>query len=270
MRQVGTDYNDLNTSTVDYRTPGAADMIADRMESRGFAVVGISDIDGPPEALGVLARALQLGDPHIPETGRKVLNTLDRYKQVSDYPGPEGWHVDGLLEDIGTIKVTALYCVRPAAEGGQSVIFNSLAAFMALQRVDAAAAHALMSPDVLNRRPMSPDGSYAAGATGPAFSLDREGNLISRFSDNHTCDWNTAVGRGDDVERGLAFLRKACGDSTYRTSVRLVAREALIFRNDRVAHDRTVYRDDPAAPRLLVRALYAKPPRSGGTFSRTV
>ncbi|MEU5191603.1 TauD/TfdA family dioxygenase [Streptomyces klenkii] len=255
---------------MDFTEHDAPNQLVHILEERGFAVVAMA-APGPPDAiLSSLAAALRLGDPYVPALYRYAetkgysasyadirSDTKDHHPGFSTTAG-QAWHVDGLLDDIGDIKTTILYCVSAAHRGGDTLLFNSLAAFAELREKDPAAAEALLSPRALNRR--STISAIDLNATGPVFSVDEEGDLITRYTDNETCTWNFAAGPPGGLQRALAFFRSASDNPRYRLAIRLTAGEALIFRNDRLAHGRQSYEDKPNARRHLVRALYANVP----------
>ncbi|MEU5212387.1 TauD/TfdA family dioxygenase [Streptomyces sp. NPDC020742] len=271
VQQLQADFSDPRcTHTVDFAEHDAPKQIVNILEERGFAVVTMPD-PGPPDAeLMSLAAALQLGNPYIPALYRYAeakdysaayshirSDTKDRHPGFSTTAG-QAWHVDGLLDDIGDIRTTILYCIHAAHRGGETLLFNSLAAFAELRKTDPAAAEALLSPRALNRRSTLP--AIDVSATGPVFAVDEAGNLLSRYTDNDTCTWNFSVGTPGGLRRALAFLRTASDNPRYRLAISLAPGEALIFRNDRLSHGRRPYEDRPDARRHLVRALYAKVP----------
>ncbi|MFJ7416655.1 TauD/TfdA family dioxygenase [Streptomyces sp. NPDC098077] len=260
MKQLQADYRDHRASRrISHENPGAAGNIVDQVEEFGFAIVDMGACESPEAALKHLSDTVGLGGPYVSESGRTVTGASP-YKSVSDYTGPEGWHVDGLLEDMGTVKTTVLYCVRRAAQGGATVVFNAPAAFEELRARDPAAAETLLDPGVLTRRVLIPGGGYGEGVTGPVFARYSDGCFVTRYSDNHTCEWNS-VGAPGALERALAFFRSASEGSRYRSAVRLAPGEVLLFRNDRLSHDRESFQDDPDSPRLLVRALHTEAPK---------
>src|SRR4051812_45915434 len=140
----------------------APNQIVHNLEERGFAVVTMAQPGPPDTILTSLSAALRLGNPYIPALYRYA-ETKDYSASYSDirsdtknrHPGfsttaGQAWHVDGLLDDIGDIKTTILYCVRAAHRGGDTLLFNSLAAFAELREKDPSAAEALLSPRALN------------------------------------------------------------------------------------------------------------------------
>ncbi|TWF73793.1 TauD/TfdA family dioxygenase [Kitasatospora viridis] len=275
MHQVQADYRMPRAEQpVDFTERGAAGRLARGIEEHGFAVATLAGAAEPSAALTVLSTALRLGDPYVPALYRYAetrdyaasytdirSNPNDRHPGFSTTAG-QAWHVDGLLDEIGRIKTTILYCVRAAHRGGDTLLFNSVAAFAELRAQDPAAARTLLSPTVLNRRSTIP--AIEVSATGPAFSVDETGNLITRYTDNETCTWNPDAGPPGTLARALAFLRAACDDPRYRLALRLAPGQALVFRNDRLAHGRQPYEDRPGARRHLVRALFANAPAASG------
>lgn len=277
--------------TVDYRSPAAATPItvhADgaglgelsaKVEEYGFAIAAMAAELPAQSALELLAERLGLGDPYIPALYRRP-DTIDRYacryvrieRDDSDpHPGftttsGQDMHVDGLLEEIGTIRTSALFCIRPAAVGGATVIFNAVKAFDELRSQDPTAAEVLTHPEVLVRRASLPDVDEArfgpAVRFSPAFAVAGDGTITTRFSDGSNGQWQAPAGRKDDLKRALTFLRDAAEfDSRYRLPLVLRAGQCLLSRNDRVAHGREAYQDSPDSPRVLIRAVYTKAPK---------
>ncbi|MYW60872.1 MULTISPECIES: TauD/TfdA family dioxygenase [Streptomyces] len=261
MKQLHADYRDLAAARpIDVDAPDGAGRVVRHAETFGFAVARPAAADSPEEVLGRIAEVLGLGSPHMPGTAHLESNTSP-YKHVINAMDPEGWHVDGLLEPLGTVRTTVLYCVRPALRGGATALFNSIAAYGALRENDPEAADTLLAPSVLTRHAMLVTGGYGEGITGPAFAVADDSTVSTRYSDNHTCAWDRSAGPDGSLDRALDFLRKAAHEDRYRIDVRLEAGEILLLRNDRLAHDRMPFEENPAAPRQLVRALYTQPPQ---------
>ncbi|MEY8042323.1 TauD/TfdA family dioxygenase [Saccharopolyspora cebuensis] len=271
MQQLQADFRDPRCAQpVDFTEYDASNQLVHSLEERGFAVVAMTQPGLPDAKLAALAAALRLGDPYVPALYRYPetndysasysdirSDTKDRHPGFSTTAG-QAWHVDGLLDDIGDIKTTILYCVRAAHRGGDTLLFNSLAAFAELREKDSDAAEALLSPKALTRSSTIP--AIDVNATGPVFAVDEAGDLITRYTDNETCTWNFSVGPPGGLHRALDFLRATSDDPRYRLAIRLAPGEALVFRNDRLSHGRQPYEDKPNAPRHLIRALYANVP----------
>jgi hypothetical protein len=268
----------------DYRSPDVARPVqveadgtgfatlADTIERDGFAVCAMPSELGAQEALELLSKQLDLGEPYIPQLYR-LPETRDSYahpyvrieRNDSDaHPGfataaGQAMHTDGLLDPIGTISVTALYCVRPAARGGATVIFNAVAAYAELRAADPEAAEVLAHPEVLTRRATLP--GVDRTLTGPAFAETEDG-LITRFCYGGPDEWRGPEGEEAALERALKFLNDASAvDGRYRISVVLESGQCLVSRNDRVSHGRESYEDTATSPRSMLRALYTRAPR---------
>ncbi|MEV5685867.1 MULTISPECIES: TauD/TfdA family dioxygenase [unclassified Streptomyces] len=276
MKQAQADYRSQDIGRrIEFSAPGAAVSLVSDLERNGFSVAVMGDSeDGPETCLKRLSSSLGLGDPVVPSLYRRenAEQYASLYHEVQRNPADEhpgfsttdgqALHADGLADEIGKLKTSILYCVRAAHTGGETVIFNAVAAFAALRTSDSEAASALLAPRALERRATIP--GVEASAIGPVFAVEPDGSVITRFTDNDTCEWNHSVGSAGSLARGLEFLREAAQEPRYRTTVRLAPGEALIFRNDRVSHGRTAYQDSPRYPRLLVRAVYGRPPRPEG------
>ncbi|MFD0267733.1 TauD/TfdA family dioxygenase [Streptomyces sp. NPDC127106] len=273
MQVVRADYRSPELSTaLTYRYGRQeTEQLKQRLDDHGFAVAAMPDDVEPHTAVERLAATLGLGQPYIASLYQRedtkehgAAYTDVRSQASSDHPAfgttaGQSMHVDGLLEPIGTVRTTVLYCVRPALSGGRTVLFNSTAAFEELRRRDPQAAGPLLDPGVLRRRSTLPN--VDADHVGPAFAYREDGLLITRYAEGDTVEWRAPDGRSADLERALAFLRAAGEDKRYSVALRLEARQVLVFRNDVVSHGREAYRDDPAAPRHLIRTLYLETPR---------
>ncbi|MFH9665799.1 TauD/TfdA family dioxygenase [Streptomyces globisporus] len=280
MKQAWADYTDPRcASRVDFSGHDAPEQLLSALDEWGFVIAKMPDFYHADMTLKELSGALKLGSPYIPslyqqnETKEYSAAYSDIRSNPDDHhPGfsratGQAWHVDGLLDDIGVIKTTVLCCVRAAHRGGDTLIFNSLAAFARLRDADPEAAEALMSPKALTRRSTIP--GVDLRATGPVFALDENGDFITRYTDNETCEWNHSAGAKGALRRGLSYLAAQTQEPHSRLAVQLTAGEALIFRNDRLSHGRQAYVDDPDARRHLVRALYTKAPaKSDASQSR--
>ncbi|MDN3255272.1 TauD/TfdA family dioxygenase [Streptomyces sp. MA25(2023)] len=270
-KQASADYRDPRcTLRVEFTAQDAPEQLVAALDEWGFAIAVMREFEEPDAVLKELSTALNLGPPYVPSLYRQE-EAKDYSAAYSDirsdpddlHPGfsrttGQDWHVDGLLDDVGVIKTTILWCVRPAHRGGETLIFNSLAAFLRLRAADPEAAEALMAPTALLRRSTLPGVDHSR--TGPVFALDENGELVTRYTDNDTCEWDHSAGAHGALRRALSFLAEQSRQAHSRLAVRLGAGEALIFRNDRLSHGREAYVDTARARRHLVRALYTKAP----------
>ncbi|MEV0623676.1 TauD/TfdA family dioxygenase [Nonomuraea sp. NPDC050404] len=253
-----------------YDSPQAKDLAAviEQLRYAGFAVTSCSQ---PPthDGLIALAEALDLGEPFVPPLYRRPgavgvaasgISTLTASAAHVPHPAVsasgQGLHVDGLLQPIGTVVTSILLCVRPAAEGGQSTLFNAVGAFRQLARTDPDAAATLLSDRVLGRRATvngSPDVSW-----GPAFAVV-DGTLVTRYSRDGNDLWDPEHGHEGALGRALATLAElAEPGSPYALRFTLQAGQGLLMANSRICHGRTPYRDVPDRPRAMLRGLFLR------------
>ena len=170
---------------------------------------------------------------------------------------PLGWHTDGYYND-GPQQVRAwlLYCVQPAAEGGDNEVLDHEIAYIRMRDENPAWIRALMAPDAFTIPGNIEGGRQIRPAhSGPVFSVSPiDGSLHMRYSARQ----RNVIWRDDPATReAAAFLLELFrrGDR-HQLRCRLQAGEGLISNN--VLHRRDGFRDDPAtgAKRLIYRARY--------------
>ena len=269
------DFEPVRVGTTGNLRADEADLLLDRYYTCGLAVIELGE-DPEPESVTRLAAALDLGEPFVPPmyraagmgslfgaAGVNVLAARASAGEHESHPAFEAangqeLHSDGTLQEIGVVKTSVLLCRTPAAEGGESTIFNAVGAFVSLARENVAAAEALMS-DCLRRT--ATYGTERASHLGPAFAI-RDGGLVSRYSVTATDSWESANGDGDTLASACLFMRElATPSSGYFASFTLGPRQGLILANDKVSHGRTTYRDDGERVRTMFRGLFLKRPR---------
>ncbi|NJP95430.1 TauD/TfdA family dioxygenase [Nonomuraea sp. FMUSA5-5] len=253
-----------------YDSPQAKDLAAviGQLRCAGFAVTSCPE---PPtqERLLALAEALGLGEPFVPPLYRRAgaigvaasgISTLTASAAHVAHPAVsasgQGLHVDGLLQPIGEVLTSILLCIRPAAEGGQSTLFNAMGAFWQLAKTDPDAAAALLSDRVLGRR-ATVNGSSDV-TWGPAFAVVN-GTLVTRYSRDGNDLWDPGNGQEAALGRALTTLQVlAEPDSPYALRFTLQAGQGLIMSNSRICHGRTPYRDVADRPRRMLRGLFLR------------
>ncbi|MBI5276726.1 MAG: TauD/TfdA family dioxygenase [Burkholderiales bacterium] len=164
-----------------------------------------------------------------------------------------GWHTDGYYHPEGRrIRGMVLHCVRPAARGGATALLDPRLAYIALRDRDPALVHALMQPDAMSIPERTDEaGVDRAVQAGPVFSVDEAGALHMRY----TARTRSIAWRDDDATReAAARLRQLLHDSPHVQRIRLEAGMGIAGHN--VLHERTAFVDDPARPRLLLRARF--------------
>ncbi|HET9254213.1 MAG TPA: TauD/TfdA family dioxygenase [Pseudonocardiaceae bacterium] len=253
--------------------------IVDRYNRHGFAIIQLAAGAATQESLLTFADALGLGEPFVPPLYLRGGNTAAKVSRISatsnvgtayaDHPSfgstvGQRLHCDGTLQDIGYIKASLLLCESPAAEGGDTILFNASAAYARLAAIDLSAAAVLATQGVLIRQ-ANFNGSTEMNA-GPAFSA-QGGRLVCRYCVTETDRWAVPDGAAEaDLRRGIEFLRRASlpGSPHFR-QLTLRAGQVIVFDNTRISHGRTPYRDSETHHRCLYRSLHLAHPRDVGT-----
>jgi TfdA family taurine catabolism dioxygenase TauD len=244
-----------------------------RYTATGFAV-----IEGPPNPgradLMTLAQRLRLGEPFAPPIyqgsshtgtdGVSALTAAEVEAATHPFQSREGQnlHCDGTLQELGQIPTTLMICVRPAASGGATILFDALAAFAELFHHDRAAADQLTHPRALRR---TSDIGGGRSTVGPVFGW-HAGRIVTRYSLRPTDTYHPLhPDQQPALDRALRFLEQAAQPgSPYRCEFTLQAGHALVLANDLVCHGRTAYQDEPGAKRELLRALFTRRPTVPG------
>jgi alpha-ketoglutarate-dependent taurine dioxygenase len=255
--------------------PGTAGEIVERYERNGFCILELVADEPSASTLETLGYSLRLGDPFIPPLYTKGSSTppppVSRVSAAqnsgtsdADHPSfgstvGQRLHSDGTLQDIGVVKATILVCECAAAEGGDTMLFNTSAAFAELLVADPAAAAAMATPGTLVRT------ANINGCTdenrGPVVSVI-DGALVSRYSVTDTDSWAVPDGvDAHDLQRGVEFLAQAGqpGGRHY-AELKMATGQAIVFDNTRISHGRTPYRDSQNQRRCMYRGLYLRHP----------
>lgn len=269
-----SDYTDYRLSNpIDAASPTGFLTAATQLRDHGFAILHFPDTPKPEMALATVAGRLSLGEPIIPLLYQKKSTRQDFGGSYADITAKrngghpvftsgeaQGWHTDGLLDEIGSIKTTLLYCVRPAAEGGHTTLLNSGRVFHELRSSDPEAANVLTDPSILGRRSTLP--GVDAESRGPVFKLAKGGEYLTRYGDTAVECWYPRPEQVDPLRRALEYFKRSItNDPSVTLQVLLQSGDCLVFRNDLLSHSRDAFRDDPEQPRHLVRALHGNVPR---------
>lgn len=239
----------------------------------GFCVAQCPIHDTDQTMLLSFAESLGLGYPFVPPYYKSyhgaTIKTSSGVNTIEAAPkeggklhlafasnNEQGLHVDGTVEELGLIKCAMLYCVRPAASGGDSLIFNSVAAFVELCKTRPELAVALLHPRALMRKHSSP-GSEAH--YGPVFSV-QEHMIVNRFAIDNTSYWDEGFKEVPDLKSAFEQLMVLRYQSRYSTSFKLNQNDLLIMANDKISHGRESYIDSETIRRKLYRGLYTKHP----------
>lgn len=272
-------------SSTTYLSADRARSLIERYDRAGFVVYELIEEEPSAESVAHLAMALDLGAAFVPPmykgTGANAtytalgINCLSA--QVNSATGANHpafqatngqlLHSDGTLQPIGHVKTSILLCATPAAAGGESMIFNAVAAFHALSQQNLAAAHALMT-DCLRRTQNY--GECNDTHLGPAFTI-RDDELLSRYSVTSTDSW---IAETEEqrilIDEACRFMDELAQPGTgFWLQFQLSSRQGLIMANDKVSHGRREYRDAPHSIRKMFRGLYLRRPQFAETSSST-
>ncbi|MFC2948131.1 TauD/TfdA family dioxygenase [Virgibacillus sediminis] len=233
----------------------------------GFVVFELLDNKVNQDALLKLATSLKLGNPFIPNiySSKKNIYKRNGLNEIKISNGThrafqsgneQEIHSDGTLEPIGKIKSSVLLCITPAVEGGETIIFNSVAAFYDLLKNErlASIASSLLDPRALKRIAVNGGGEMNIG---PAFSI-KEGEILSRFSLDNTCYWEYGF-------KEVQFLREAYylmvemvkNSSPYYIEFKLKGNQGVLMANHKISHGRREYTDGNKK-RTMIRGLFHK------------
>lgn len=164
-----------------------------------------------------------------------------------------GWHTDGYYHPAARrIRGMVLHCVRPAASGGDSGLLDHELAYIAVRDRSPDLARALMQPDAMTIPARTDESGVARAAqSGPVFSVDEDGRLHMRYTARtRSIEW-----KDDEATReAAALLREIMDGSPDVWRLRLEAGTGVVGHN--VLHERRAFADDPARPRLLLRARF--------------
>jgi alpha-ketoglutarate-dependent taurine dioxygenase len=164
-----------------------------------------------------------------------------------------GWHTDGYYRYEGasrSINAMVLHCMRSAAEGGESAVFDHEIAYIRLRDLDPRYIEALMHPEAMTIPPcQDEDGTGHPAVSGPVFSVDpATGALHMRF----TARARNIVWRDDPLTlEALGALMHVLAQDPFVFHLRLEPGWGVICNN--VLHRRTAFTNGGAGERLLWR-----------------
>lgn len=251
-----------------------ASRIADRYARHGFAIFRMPPDQITPQSVLHVAESLKLGEPFVPPLynhGASASATVHRISAASnagtadaDHPSfgrsvGQQLHCDGTLQPVGFIKASLLLCETPAADGGDTTLFNSSAAFAQLITADMAAATALAVHGTLVRQ--ANINGCADINLGSAVSV-HDGRLVCWYCVTETDSWAVPDGvSAADLHRGIGFMLHASQPgSSHFVQLMLAAGDGIVFDNTRISHGRTAYLDSADSRRCLYRSLHLRHP----------
>jgi alpha-ketoglutarate-dependent taurine dioxygenase len=167
---------------------------------------------------------------------------------------PIHWHTDGYYNRRERqIRALLLYCVSPAARGGENALLDHEIAYIHLRDTDPDYIRALMRPEVMTIPPNVENGIELRPArSGPVFSVLADGTLHMRYTARtRSIEWAP-----DHVtQKAVAALNIFLGSaSPYIYRATLQSGQGLICNN--ILHDRSGFDDDETRTRQLYRLRY--------------
>ncbi|MGD8812623.1 MAG: TauD/TfdA family dioxygenase, partial [Thioalkalispiraceae bacterium] len=165
------------------------------------------------------------------------------------------WHTDGYYNTVeNQIRSIVMFCVQPAAEGGENALLDHEMLYIHLRDRNPAYISALMQANAMTIPANVEAGEeIRAAQTGPVFSIHpQHGTLHMRYSARtRNIIWNDDTITREAVACISEFLDSADSPVLH---YKLNAGEGIICNN--VLHNRTGFSDDAQHKRLLYRARY--------------
>lgn len=258
------DINDLIVKVNDPRCLTAVefDAVHTRCRKTNLAIVAGpagSKVDKDiPRALGARFGLTELdcnrGADDDGVTTLKVVGKEWRGNYIPYTNRPIHWHTDGYYNrPEQQIRGLLLYCVSPAARGGENALLDHEIAYIHLRDTNPDFIRALMQPAVMTIPPNIEEGIERRPVrSGPVFSVLADGTLHMRYTARkRNIEWSSDRLTQDAVAALNAFLGS---DSPYIYRATLQRGQCLVCNN--VLHDRSGFDDDETHTRQLYRLRY--------------
>lgn len=225
-----------------------------KAELRAFAaLLGLRRLDRNPcaDEDAVTSLRVREGGPH-----RGYIPYSDR---------PLSWHTDGYYNPPErTVRAFVLHCVRPAAEGGESLLMDHELAYIDLRDEDPALVEALMAPDAMTIPPNEAPEAARGACAGPVLWVE-DGRLRLRY----TARARNVVWKDDPLVRAAAERLRTLPERRPEWVLRRRLRPGETLVTNNVLHARTGFRDGADGGRLLYRARYHDPIDTAGETAGT-
>ncbi len=165
------------------------------------------------------------------------------------------WHTDGYYNTgKHRIRAFALYCVRNAPVGGESLLYDHELVYLQLRDKNPQWVKALFRPDALTIPQNTIDKTnYRAAQSGPVFWIDKKsGGLQMRYTArNRSIQWNT----DKTIRKAAAYIGELLQKERFIRRHKLKAGEGVISNN--CLHGRKAFEDGVhGKKRLLYRARF--------------
>lgn len=247
--------------------------LVERFVRHGFAIAQL-DPASDEDVLAEFADALGIGPAFVPPLYRTAADSAPptvsrisaaRNAGTADAAHPsfgrtsgQRLHCDGTLQAVGEIRTTLLLCQAQGISGGETLLFNSPAAFVRLLHDDPAAAVALATPGVLVRQ-ANINGRRDENRLAAFTVLDSR--LVTAFSQTETDRWEVPEGiPEDDVRRGVEYLEACTRDPELYRELTLEPGQLFILSNAELSHGRAPYVDSAQTQRCMLRSLHTELP----------
>ncbi len=199
---------------------------------------------------------LAAGEDAISEI--QIDSTEAQARYIPYTPSKLSWHSDGYYNAMDKqIRAMSMHCVRPAKAGGENALLDPEIAYIYLRDINPKFIIALTEPDAMTIPANEVNGRIVRAAqTGPVFSFDPNGYLHMRYTARtRSIEWKASPTLNKAVA-ALNELLEYGNDFGLKWIIRgrLEAGEGLICNN--VLHNRSAFKDDARAPRLLYRLRY--------------
>lgn len=242
--------------------------LVEKYNKAGFVIFELLDDPANQSTMLKISEKLKLGKPYVPNiystnktiyenTGLNIIKVNNGEHRAFQTNNEQKIHSDGTVEEIGAIKTSMLLCSNPATRGGETVIFNSVAAFHNLIKNNVENQSTLLSLcDLKALRRVAINGNLEE-YTGPAFKI-LNGEIISRFSLDNTCDWEYGFRRVKNLKEAyLSFVKMITPQSPFYIEIKLDKNQGIIMANNKISHGRQKYINDSSA-REMIRGLFEK------------
>lgn len=235
-----------------------------RYNAAGFVIFELLNDVSNQDTLLSIAKQLSLGEAFVPniyssqkgiyeKTGLNNITVNDGLHRAFQTDNEQRIHSDGTLEVIGKVKTSILLCVTPANSGGETVIFNSSAAFYEMLTNNQKLASSLLDEQALRRVAVN---GKSEEYIGPAFVIEN-GDIISRFSLDNTSDWEYGFKNVKLLNEAYSYLLEMINfNSPYYIETMLNENQGIIMKNHKISHGRKHYIDDKYNRRHMIRGLF--------------
>ncbi len=240
--------------------------ITQKYNQAGFVVYEVLNHNSEQDIILELAKQLNLGQPFVPktyrtskhmyeETGLNTIKVSDGNHRAFQTNNGQKIHCDGTIEEINKVKTSILHCNISSINGGETIIFNSVGAFYNLLKTSN---YTSIMSSMLNNIALKRDALNETADTyiGPAFKIEN-GELISRFSLDNTCDWNYSFEKIAGLEEALKLLQEMITlESPYYIETKLRDNQGIIMANNKISHGRKSFDDEGTRKREMIRGLF--------------